>query len=118
MAFGAFATLLLQGTPQPEKPSLDRLPVSFAKKLVVRGDGWAIDTQIDANHLSGWLEVRGGNSHDHMQPPFTISLDQVSSIDRIAAVVSGIVGHAEADGLACADQRHPHGLTLPIHAVG
>src|SRR5262249_12775856 len=83
-----------------------------------RGDSGATDAQIDADDLIGRLDFWRGNRDNDVQPPMSISLDQVSSISRIECILGAVIGNAKADRLSSAYERHPHRAALPIYLVG
>ncbi len=118
MASGAFGSLLLQRSLEMKQPCLDRLPAPFAEKLTRRRDRRATQAQIDTDDLSSRLNLWLLNADDDVQPPGSTSLDQVGGIDRIAHILFGVVGYAEADRLSPTDQCQTDRGASPIEVVG
>jgi hypothetical protein len=64
----------------------------------------ARQTQLDANDLSGRLNLWRGNGDDHVQPPHTIAQGQVGGVSRVARVFDAVIRNMKADCLPPANK--------------
>lgn len=118
MPLRALGATTLEGTTQFEVPSLGRFPRLLAEKEIGAGDGRLCQSEINADDGIDRRDHRGGHRHHDMQPPSTITLDQVGSVYREPGIPGTIRRNVEPDCHAAASSRKAYRPAFPIHLVG
>jgi hypothetical protein len=118
MASGRLCALLLQHSLEVEQPPFDCLPLLLAQEAVGAKGGRTCDAQIDADDLSGRRNVYFGDTHNNVQPPFTVPLDQVGGIGREIGILGAVVRNTKGDGLSSTDECQRDDLAFPIDTIG
>jgi len=117
VAFGAFCAALLQLAAQVEVPSFDRFPATLAKKVAVGRNSGVRQSKINADHRLVQLHIRRWHRHNDVQPPVTVTQEQIGAIRFTAEVLPRILRHGERDALPSGNRRQIDDLALPVHRV-
>lgn len=118
VAFGGFSSFGLQFALEAKRATVNLFPSRVAKKVFVRGDSRAVESQVNANDGAILRHNRFGYGHDHMQPPLAIFVQQVGSGVGIAEVLTAKIRHREGNGLLAMRRRKSDHALCPIESVG
>ncbi len=117
MAFGRFASFGLELTADAEVAMVNLFPARRPKKLTGRGDGRAIESQINADNGLIFGNCRLRNRHDNVQPPLALTVAQISHSDGIALILSAVDRNRKGKNDTSIGCRETDRLTCPGKAV-
>lgn len=118
MSFRRLCSFGLQLSFETEATTLDFFPVRASQEVSVGGHSRAIEAQVNPDDLVVWRENRLRDAHHDMYPPFPLTVEQVSSGNRVALVLAAELRNREsyADLAPAAGQANV--LFLPVERKG
>gem|GEM_PF-4715827 len=108
----------LQFALEAKRAMVNLFPSLASKKLTIAGNGGAIESQINTNNRIVLRHNRFGYRDNHMQPPFPIATQQVSSSNRVTNVLHAVVRDRKGNSDFPATCRKPDNLLVPFEGVG
>lgn len=118
VAASALAAALLESATQLEPPGLDVAPGVLAQEASVGGDGGLRQTQVNPDHYIRGRNFRRGNRDHDVQPPPSLSEEQVRHADLSAAIPLRIGGQVEGDSGTPGSSGQADGSLFPVHLEG
>jgi hypothetical protein len=117
MSFRAFCPFGLQLSLEAETTPFYFFPVTRAKKLPVRGDGWTVQTEVNADHCIVFGNIGFRNGYDNMQPVLPIAIAQISRSNGIAKVFGTVSGNGEGKKQPSLRARKVDVMGIPVQPV-
>jgi len=106
--------LSLEGPALFETSGLIGPPTLLSQEVIVAGDSRLRETQIDPDYVVGRDAFGRRQRDDDVQPPDTITADQVSRRDFSVNVPGGVSAHSEGNLLPTAGRRESRDTSYPI----
>jgi len=118
MTFRGFRSFRLQLSPYAKILAVSLFPVLIAKELALRGDGWAVQAQIDPDDLITLRNI-GFRDLDHdMQPILPLAIYEISSGYPVSLILGLPSGNSKGNTHLATGGREPSRLLCPIKRVG
>ena len=116
--FSRPGTTFLQLSTEAEHAAFLFLPSPLTQKMAMACDGWAVQTQVHANHFTALRNGWSGNGDDDVEEITSPAHTQVSTTDLATNIRHGMLRNAErAFHTSCYCSKTGSG-DLPLHAGG
>lgn len=118
MSFGRLGSFGLQFAFEAKRATVNLFPSLVPKKLFLRGDSRAIESEVNTNHHVTVRDRRFGDGEDDVQAPLALFVDEVCGGIWIAHILLTEVRHRKRDDSTSFNGRQTHHALCPIEAVG
>ena len=117
VSLGRASAFGLQLSFQPEGTPFLFFPASLTQEVPSRGDCWAIETQVNTDHLVRCNNGRFKDADNDMEPIAALAIAQVCAARLVSNVLSKVSRHREGQFNAPTHGRKATGQRLPLDPV-
>ena len=118
MSFRRLCSFGLQLSFETEATTLDFFPVRASQEASIGGHSGAVETEVNPDDFIVWREHRLRYAHHDMHPPFPLTVEQVSSGNRVALVLAAELRNRERYANLAPAGGQANVLVLPVERKG
>lgn len=118
VTFRGLCSFGLEFSPEAKVTAVNLFPMFRAKKLMLGGHSRSREAKINSDHFPCRVDSRFRHMHHDMQPPFPLTIDEVSSGNLVSCVASAEMGNRKGNAESSSTTRELNRLCLPVQEVG